>query len=341
VTDADTTGTSDPADAHTRKQREIRAQAAVWVTDLHGPDRSPELEAGVRRWLAEDPRHAQAFELATDAWQSSGNLPLSFLASVTTTQAPRTIARTRTRYALAGAAALGLTLAGTFFALTDPTLTTGAAEEKTVDLADGSQVTLNANTRVSVDYTATARKLTLAKGEALFTAAHDTTRLFTVIVGNRKVLSLGTIFDIRREDPKRDDFSVTLIDGRIAIADLGARPFNDSPPTDATHATQLQPGQRLHIASRKPDALDTPPIDKVTAWQRGQLIFDDTSLRDAAAEFNRYGKRKLTIDPTVSSTIHVGGVFRLSDPRSFAQAMANAHQLRITETANEINLTAR
>src|ERR1700723_2988239 len=55
--------------------RAIRAQAAVWVTDLHGPERTPALEAGLRRWLAEDSRHAQAFELATEAWQSSGNLP--------------------------------------------------------------------------------------------------------------------------------------------------------------------------------------------------------------------------------------------------------------------------
>src|SRR3984957_19372065 len=55
--------------------RAIRAQAAVWVTDLHGPDRSAELEAGLRRWLAEDPRHEKAFELATEAWQRSGSLP--------------------------------------------------------------------------------------------------------------------------------------------------------------------------------------------------------------------------------------------------------------------------
>src|SRR5258708_40223401 len=58
----------------TIEQRAIRAQAAVWVTDLHGPERSAALEAGLRRWLAEDPRHRQAFELATEAWQRSGNL---------------------------------------------------------------------------------------------------------------------------------------------------------------------------------------------------------------------------------------------------------------------------
>jgi transmembrane sensor len=55
--------------------RRIRVQAALWVTELHGPDRNTALEAKVKQWIAEDPRHAAAFELATDAWQRSGNLP--------------------------------------------------------------------------------------------------------------------------------------------------------------------------------------------------------------------------------------------------------------------------
>jgi ferric-dicitrate binding protein FerR (iron transport regulator) len=54
--------------------RRIRVQAALWVTELHGPDRDANLEARVRTWIAADPRHAAAFELATEAWQRSGNL---------------------------------------------------------------------------------------------------------------------------------------------------------------------------------------------------------------------------------------------------------------------------
>jgi len=86
--------------------------------------------------------------------------------------------------------------------------------------------------------------------------------------------------------------------------------------------------------------LDSRPIDKVTAWQHGQLIFEDTSIRDAATEFNRYGRRRLIIDASVSKTLRVGGVFRISDPDSFAHAMANAYQLRIIESTDDIKLTA-
>jgi transmembrane sensor len=323
-----------------RQQREIHAQAAVWITDLHGPDRNPDLEAAVRRWIAEDPRHAAAFELATDAWQRSGNPPLSLIAASGTTSAtgsPSRRSAARVGYPLAGAAALALTLAATFYALADPTLSTGAGEQKTIDLADGTQVTLNANTRLTVNFTAATRTLTFDKGEALFTVAHDTKRPFAVIVGHRKVLALGTSFDVRRDDRRSDDFTVTLIDGRIAVESATA-PLVTPISITAPNGTLLIPGQRLRVTEHAPNVLDSPPIEKVTAWQRGQLIFDDTSLRAAADEFNRYGKRRIVISPHVSDTIRVGGVFRLSDPHSFAAAMANAHRLRIIETSDEITL---
>jgi transmembrane sensor len=323
-----------------RRQREIHALAAVWITDLHGPDRNSDLEAAVRRWIAEDPRHAAAFELATEAWQRSGNPPLSLIAAAGATFSSSSPSRrtvTRAGYALAGAAALAATLVVTFYVLADPTLSTGAGEQKTIDLADGTQITLNANTRLTVDFSNAMRTLTFDKGEALFTVARDTRRPFAVIVGHRKVLALGTSFDVRRDDRRSDDFTVTLIEGRIAIESATA-PLATPVSVAAPNGTLLKPGQRLRVAEHAPSILDSPPIEKVTAWQRGQLIFDDTSLRDAADEFNRYGKRKIVIGPHVSDAIRVGGVFRLSDPRSFADAVATAHQLHITETPDEITI---
>ncbi len=326
----------------TLELRAIRAQAAVWVTDLHGPERSPGLEAGVRRWLAEDPRHAQAFELATDAWQRSGNLPANLH------EEPRPpiplAASTRVRHAscstrvgLAGAAVLALVLAVAFYLLKDPSLSTGYAEQKTVELTDGTEVTLNANSRVSVDYTGRVRQVSLDRGEALFNVTKHQTRPFVVIIGSRKVIALGTSFEVRREDTGEHSFTVTLIEGRVAIEPLAAP---DLLPVEPIDAILLNPGQRLRVAANTPDTLDAPAIDKVTAWRHGQIIFEDTSIREAAKEFNRYGKRRLTIDPSVSERLRVGGVFRIGDPDSFAHAMVNAYRLRIIERTDEIKLTA-
>jgi transmembrane sensor len=325
------------------EQRAIRAQAAVWVTDLHGPERSAALEAGLRRWLAEDPRHTEAFELATEAWQRSGDLPVFLpeeprqsipLSSLGRSRKPRR----RTGFIGAGAVALALLLAGAFYWLKDPALSTGSAEQKSVDLADGTQVTLNANSRLLVEYTDRVRQITLTQGEALFNVTKHQRRPFVVRIGSRKVIALGTSFEVRREDTAEPAFTVTLIEGRIAIEPLAAPNILPVEPDEAI--TLLSPGQRLRFAAKAPDTLDSPSIEKVTAWQHGQLIFEDTSIRDAAKEFNRYGKRRLAIDASVPDTIRVGGVFRIGDPDSFAGAMANAYQLRIIESTEEIKLTA-
>jgi transmembrane sensor len=324
------------------EQRAIRAQAAVWVTDLHGPERSPALETGLRRWLAEDPRHAQAFELATEAWQSTGNLSLRLpdeprptVPLAATVFKPASRARA---YAFAGPAALAVLLSAAFYFLKDSGISTGYAEQKTVELADGTEVSLNANSRVLVDYSDRVRQVTLTRGEALFSVTKHQDRPFVVLIGTRKVIALGTRFEVRREDSADPSFTVTLIEGRVAVEPLAAPNLLPIEPGDAI--TLLSPGQRLRFAANKPDAFDAPAIDKVTAWQRGQLIFEDTSLRDAAQEFNRYGKRRLRIDASVLSTIRVAGVFRIGDPESFARAMASAHQLHIVESPQEIKLTA-
>jgi transmembrane sensor len=228
--------------------------------------------------------------------------------------------------------------------LNDPSLSTGSAEQKIVDLTDGTQLTLNANSRVIVEYTDRLRKLTLAKGEVMFNVAHEPRRPFEVIIGDRKVIALGTSFQVRRDDSRQSEFSVTLIEGRIAIEPLSGPdvlPVSAAlPPRFERDTTLLAAGQRLRFMKNSADIIDTPQLEKVTAWQHGQLIFDNTSIRDAASEFNRYGKRKLTIDPTVPDTIHVGGVFRIGNPDSFARAMAEAHQLRVSESPEEIIISA-
>ena len=45
-----------------RPSAAARAEAAAWVARLHGPNRTPEVEAGLRRWLADNPEHAEAFD---------------------------------------------------------------------------------------------------------------------------------------------------------------------------------------------------------------------------------------------------------------------------------------
>jgi transmembrane sensor len=316
--------------------RRIRKQAAWWVMELHGPDRNSALEERVRQWIAKDPRHAAAFELATDAWQRSGHLP-GYLPEP---MSGATQKRTRPRasvLALAGMAALCAGIIVAVLLLGDNTLVTGPGEQRTVELSDGTQVSLNANSRIVVEYDDRVRKVSLAKGEALFDVIKHQLRPFVVVIGDRKVVAMGTSFEVRREDPSGSAFAVTLVEGRVAIEPIS---WPDALPSASLSGLNLlNPGERLRFDGKSTEKKDSPAVERVTAWQRGQLIFDDASLVEAAAEFNRYGSHKLSIDGPELARLRVGGVFKISDPSSFAQAMASAYHLRIRDRGGTIVLT--
>lgn len=316
--------------------RHIRVQAAVWVTDLHGPDRDANLEARVKRWIAEDPRHAAAFELATEAWQQSGDLPAPFPKWPSGSIRPPTRAML-TAPAITGAAILcGVLIAAAYF-LRAGALVTGPGEQRTVELSDGTQISLDANTRVLLQYDDRVRRVTLAAGEAIFNVAKHQPRPFVVVAGDRKVIAMGTSFMIRCEDAGGSAFAITLVEGRVAVEPIS---WPDAlPSTVAPGLKLLNPGQRLRFQGDSAGSVDSPSVDKITAWQRGELIFDDTSLSDAAAEFNRYGSKRITIDSETAGRLRMGGVFRIGDPSSFALAAANAYHLRLVNRGNEIILT--
>jgi transmembrane sensor len=315
--------------------RRIRKQAIKWVQQLRRPGRSAALEDRVRLWIVQDPRHAAAFERVKDAWKDSRDLHanrpgIDLLA--------RGNARPRfTTPALAGMAVLCVAIVAAVYLLRDDTLKTGPAEQRTVQLSDGTEVALNANTRLIVRYDTQVRKVVLVSGEALFTVIKHQPRPFVVVIGDRKVVAVGTSFVVRREDPGGSSFAVTLVEGRVAIEPISWP--NILPTSAVTGLKLLNPGERLRFEDDTAVKEDLPSIERVTAWQRGQLIFDDTSLNEAAAEFNRYGSLKLIIDGAQLGKLRVGGVFRIGDPSSFAHAMANTYHLQVIEDDRSIVLT--
>jgi transmembrane sensor len=316
--------------------RLIRAEAALWVTRLHGPHRDSTLESGFRRWLADDPRHAAAFELATDAWQRSGNVATS-LPMRSEQLAPRF---PRLRFASTVLASTAIACMIVFTALhflRDGTFATDPGEQRILTLSDGTQVTMNANSRLLVQFDSHVRRVVLAEGEASFDVTKHQVRPFSVVIGDRKVVALGTSFMVRRDEPSGSAFTVTLLEGRVAVEPLS---LPDVLPEQSAAAVRLlRPGERLRYAGHAPETVDSPSIEKVTAWRRGLLIFDDVSLSEAAADFNRYGPVKITIGDADIGKIRVGGVFKIGDPADFAQVVANAHNLRIINRSGEIIMT--
>jgi transmembrane sensor len=305
--------------------RRARAEAAAWLARLHGNQRTAAVERGWRQWMSEHPSHVTAWELATDTWCESGNVPGVPPSRVLR---PTAVGRQMRRYCSFAAAVVVCLLVASLVVLylTRQSITTALGEQRTLNLADGTRVELNTNTRLSVRFDDRVRTVILSSGEAYFNVAHER-RPFVVKAGTRKVIALGTAFLVRCEGAADDALTVTLIEGRVAVAPVEA-PNVMSVSTDTSLAL-LSAGKRLRVARHALTTIDTPSINQETAWMRGQLIFENTPLREAASEFNRYNTVKIQIASQQAEQILVGGIFRIGDAASFATVVAEAHHLRV------------
>lgn len=329
----------------------VRAEAAAWIARLHGPQRSPELEDGLRRWLAENPDNARAFERMTEAWEAATTVAIGPFPRVRAWNrpiAPRIWARAAGILLACGLAALAA-----YVQWSDPSYTTDIGEQRTVRLEDGSRISLNSASRVVIDYDESQRRVRLEKGEGLFEVVSNPRRPFVVVAGDREVTALGTSFSVRYEP---DRLAVLLLEGKVTVSAIpvsrslefpardeapvepSSNPSGGPQPEPSSTAVTLVPGQRLVLAAAGLPKLDTPRIEAVTAWRRGEVMLDKTPVADAIAEMNRYDERRLVIDDARISGLLVSGIYRTGDNAGFARAVAEMYNLTAVQEGNEIYL---
>lgn len=201
-------------------------------------------------------------------------------------------------------------------------------ERKAIRLADGSEVILNTDSRISVRLTKGERRVTLTRGQALFEVAHDSARPFVVDAGEAQITAVGTRFDVYR---RADAVQVTLTQGKVSVRD------------DANHGRSwmLAPGQKILVG---PAARPLPAdIGADTSWTTGQVILHDTPLAQAIAEVNRYSSRKVLLGDDAPADRRINGAFPTGDIDAFALAASDVLDLemRTGHDGRTIELRAR
>lgn len=348
-------------DSKSRSSAAVRAEAAAWVARLHGPNRTDDVEAGFRRWMSEDPEHAAAVELITDTWEKAARLRRGSVEQVRSWRV-RGFRISFPRAALATAITVMLAVVSTVFSLRTDDLVTRVGELRTLALEDGTRVYLNTDTVVVPRYSERVRSVEVEKGEALFEVVKNPDRPFIVTAGDHQIRALGTSFVVRRD---RENLAVTLVEGKVTVTPaLPASAANvaelvslaNEPSTGANTPNShlsgliLKPGERVifRIAERTPEAparenysVDKPSIERVTAWQRGLVSFDDTVLADAVAEMNRYSKIHIVVEDQATASIRISGIFRAGDQDNFARAIAKSYAIETSVQDESIVMTGR
>jgi transmembrane sensor len=308
------------------------AEAGVWVARLHSGEPDKIAMAGVKRWLKAHPMNVRALELCTEVWEEAANLrritPFE-------SQAVATPRKHRFLVLTATAAALLLVTGVLLWLAPAPDIATEVGEQRLVTLKDGTHVFLNTATRIAVNFDSRARWVELKSGEALFDVAKKPTWPFIVKAADREIKALGTSFIVRRDATQTE---VTLVEGTVSVTSDGSSRNQSMSAPAAPQVFTLKPGQKLTFLGAQA-RLDVTPLDKAVAWRRGEIIFDDTGLSDAAAELNRYSKDKIIVERPEAQAVRVTGLFQTGDSLSFAHAVAQSYGLTVEERKDAIILS--
>jgi transmembrane sensor len=233
--------------------------------------------------------------------------------------------------------------------------TTGIGEQHLITLGDGSVIELNAQSRIRVRYYSRRREVDLLRGQALFNVAHDVTRPFIVHAAGSQVRAVGTQFDVYR---KAAETRVSVIEGTVAVLPItqdqavdpgkstGAATAYTGSDKIASHGPAagellLTSGEQAVVVAQTAVKQPSPDVAAATAWSQGHIVFHGTRLNDVAIEFNRYNTRQLVIRAPQLLSFKVTGVFSSTDPTSLIRFLAGRPEMKVTETANEIVVSAR
>lgn len=225
-------------------------------------------------------------------------------------------------------------------------------EQKFFTLSDGSQLTLNTNTEVNVEFTESYRKLTLVKGEAKFDVAKDKTRPFSVTVGSNAYTALGTIFNIQKNNEHSSEMIVSegkvlVTPAHISLNNLTEH-FNVSSTSNdfdnkKLNAPIIKAQQKIHITYNSAPQISTLSLNDIQqdlAWQQGALIFDGQPLNSAINDINRYSPVQLNIKDNHLRNIKISGYFKSGDIDGLLQALEHNFDIKAVKTSpNEILLT--
>ena len=297
-------------------------------------------------WLALDPAHERAWDHVQGilALFSAGPAEGASRESLQVSREEPAIGdldiakpRKVQRWAIAAGVAI-LLASGSFFAMKDgrrdggtiaaasPSAATFSApfdQDRSVKLADGSEMLLRSGASIDVSFSEGRRRLSLVQGGAKFRVAHDASRPFVVTAGGHDVTALGTQFETSIRSSR---FEVMLLEGSVSVTTLG-------PQSDPII---LRPGQKLVQEASLPAVVSSIARQTSSSSSDAIATFHDETLGAVAERLNRDSRDKLVVrDPKVAQ-LRISGTFRTGDVARFARTLAEIYPLRVVRAGEHV-----
>ena len=319
---------------------ELREQAASWFVRMRGPD-SEALRPEFQQWLASTPARRGAYNRIAARFSEAKLLRASASHQIVRTHPEGIGSASRMRrlvYALAAVLGLSMALITVYPRLTTDHsrpalqrlpgqqvafLATRYGEIRSVRLADGSVLSLDTDSLLTVRFSADRRELHLERGRARFDVAHEG-RPFIVSAGGATVTARGTLFDVTIDTQRH--VRVVLMRGAVDVA-TEATASRDQP------VRHLRPGEAIAFAAGA--RILAPPLPSVIqpSWPTGMVDFDEAPMREVVAEANRYARTPILLPDRQIQALRVSGRFGVRDADALAVNLGRLFDLAVDRSS--------
>lgn len=341
--------TGDPNEQHAMQG------AAHWLATLSDESCTDAERQQFSEWLRASTRNVEEFLRLSTLARSLGKRELwpeqtieqlveeARASSNVTTLEPRGAAiteggRSRLRPWLMAAAVACLLVGGAIVLRTVPLTRvasqeyqTSLGEQRSITLEDGSVVELNTRSRLRTRFTRSQRALDLIEGEAIFRVVKDANRPFVVRTGETDIVAVGTAFNVNASEART---IVTVLEGRVRVNNRASASGPASSEAAEPEQIELAVGEQLIVAPAQPIVrVALRDTQKITSWTERRLIFEDTPIAVAVAEFARYSPRQIRIEDAEIGARKINSVFDATDPASLVEFLRVDETIEVVDTA--------
>lgn len=303
-------------------------EATEWLILLQEAPNDRPLRGRFEAWRSASPRNEAAWVETCRFSQVAANLEPAeagewapFVADHRRQQAgpaTRTASKSRSVLRRAWVPALSLGMAACLIVLFGPPLllrlqadhVTGTAEQREIELPDGSRLTLAPASAVAIAFTSGERQVRLLSGEAFFEVRSNPRQPFRVTARAVDATVLGTRFDVRLH---ADDVTVSVEEGLVQVT------------RSAELAQRLGAGQSTTVSSNGTVSRAEQAPQLVGAWRKGQLYAQGLRLGDAVDQLRRYYAGTIVLADDQLAERRVTGAYNLNDPEEALRGMASVH----------------
>lgn len=301
-------------------ERQVLEEAADWLLRLQDGELSEDERTALEGWCQRSQQHRRAWLRAQSLMSRLDSLPAS-VARATLDRPDNPARREALGKLVLVLAAVPVAwsawhVAGKYPGAAD--YATAVGQQRRLTLADGSELILNTDTEVDVDFSPEVRQIRLRKGEVwVQTANTDDPRPFIVTTYQAQLQALGTQFSVRQD---LQNARVLVYDGAVRV----------TPKDRESEARVIDAGFAAQFNDYRVESPTVLSHDKAS-WTSGMLLADALPLSVFATEIDRYRRGRLRVDPEISQ-LRVSGAYPLTDSDKALAMLADTYSLSVNST---------